>query len=348
MIYRVIFMCLLICTAIVNTAFAEEVKETQQKSDKQSINTVYDLPAYGEQDVLMVGEMAQHFVGPQDTLHDIARHYGLGFIELRAANPGVDSWAPRPETSLIIPGQHLLPRAPQDGIVINLAEMRLYYFKDGLGKPPLTYPLGIGRDGLETPLGDTTIVRRATNPNWYPTDRMKEENPNLPWKVEPGPANPLGTHALYLGWPTFLIHGTNKPWGIGRKVSSGCIRMYPKDIITLFDHAGDGTKVTVVDQPFKVATLGDALYIEVNPTSSEISDIEIDGTFFDAGADIPDALIKVVEKEVEGHDITIDWEAFKTAFQEKHGYPVKVSKVDVENVSVQTKKRSQRPKHRYN
>ncbi len=174
----------------------------------------YDLPAYPAGARVSMGTLQTYKFGEEDTMLDVARHFNLGFVELRAANLSVDPWAPLPGSEIVIPNFRLLPRAPQEGIVVNLAEMRMYYFRKP-GQEPETYPIGIGRDGLATPEGETKVERKVAGPSWFPTDRMRVEKPWLPKEIKAGASNPLGTHALYLGWPTFLIHGSNKPWAIG-------------------------------------------------------------------------------------------------------------------------------------
>ena len=179
---------------------------------------------------------------------------------------------------IVLPTAHLLPEAPREGIVINLPEMRLYYFAEAEQQPE-TYPIGIGREGWTTPTGTSRIVRKAEAPSWYPPDSIRAERPELPAVVEPGEDNPLGSHALYLDWPAYLIHGTNRPWGIGRRISSGCIRMYPEDIVSLFERVPVNTPVTVVDQPVKLGWIGGDLYLEAHPTQSQSDGLEIDGRF---------------------------------------------------------------------
>ena len=152
-----------------------------------------------------------------------------------AANPGIDPWVPGEGTEINLPTVHLMPDladADPEGIVVNLAEMRLYFFEKP-GGVPQSFPIGIGRDGLNTPTGTTEVVAKRKNPTWRPTKRMRDEDPELPEVVPPGEDNPLGTRALYLGWPQYLIHGTNKPHGVGRRVSSGCVRLYPEDVETV-------------------------------------------------------------------------------------------------------------------
>ncbi len=284
----------------------------------------FDLPAYPQGARISMGKMTTYTVQEEDTFLDIARHFGLGYVELRAANPGVDPWAPTPGEELVIPTFNLLPRAPQNGIVVNLGDMRMYYFRDR-AQEPLTYALGIGREGLDTPLGETTIVRKADGPSWFPTDRMRKEKPFLPASVPPGPSNPLGTHAMYLGWPTFLIHGSNKPWGIGRRVSSGCMRMYPEDIVSLFGMTPIGTKVTVVDQPVLVGWLEDGLYLEANPSKIQSNEIEIEGRH--TPKPVTDELRELIKAEAgEEAAKRIDWDTVEQAVRDRRGYPVLIAK----------------------
>jgi L,D-transpeptidase ErfK/SrfK len=266
-------------------------------------------------------------VGEEDTFVDIARHFDLGYVELRTANPDADPWAPTPGETITIPAFKLLPRARQVGIVVNLGEMRMYYFKDP-GKPPLTYPLGIGREGLETPVGETSIVRKVVGPVWSPTERMRKEKPYLPAAITAGPANPMGTHAMYLGWPTFAIHGSNKPWGIGRRVSSGCIRMYPEDIITMFDITKVGTPVTVVNQPILVGWIDDKLYLEANPSMSQSHDIEVGGTH--APKPLNPDLKKVIAEAAGDAAAGIDWKTVGKALDERRGYPIVIATAEEE------------------
>lgn len=283
---------------------------------------VYTLPEYPMGARIATGEMKTYRVQEEDTFLDIARHFGLGYVELRAANPGVDPWAPTPGAELVIPSFNLLPRAEQRGIVVNLGDMRMYYFKTP-GKEPLTYALGIGREGLATPTGETSIIRKAAGPSWFPTERMRKEKPHLPVSVPPGPSNPLGTHAMYLGWPTFLIHGSNKPWGIGRRVSSGCMRMYPEDIKELFDITPVGTKVTVVDQPILVGWLDDGLYLEANPSKTQSNEIEIEGKHTVRG--LNDALRETIVAEAGAAASRIDWPTVEKVVRERRGYPVLIA-----------------------
>ncbi|MEM7679386.1 MAG: L,D-transpeptidase family protein [Pseudomonadota bacterium] len=268
-----------------------------------------------------IGELKDYRAKYEDTFIHLARDHDLGFVEMRAANPGVDPWVPGRGTRLTIPTSHLLPNAKHEGVIINLPEMRVYYF-DGKDSKPRTFPIGIGREGLETPRGETTVVRKTEGPTWRPTPRMRKEDPELEAIVPPGPDNPLGTHALYLGWPQYLIHGTNKPFGIGRKISSGCIRMYPEDIKEFFKLVPVGTKVTVIEQPVKLAWIDDTLYIEAHPTEEQSMIVEeMGGVPYE---EVPKAEIgRLVD--IIGQDYgDINWNALRKVYGVRLGYPVPV------------------------
>ncbi len=205
----------------------------------------------------------------EDTLSDIARRFNVGYEEIVRANPDVDPWLPGEGTRIVVPTQFVLPDAPREGIVLNIAAMRLFYFPPAAkGEPQVVYthPVGIGKVGWATPEGVTRIVRRKKDPVWRPTPSIiaehRKNGEELPPVVGPGPDNPLGRHALYLGWPTYLIHGTNKPAGVGLRSSHGCIRLYPEDIALLFDLVPDGTSVRVVNQPFLFGWHDGKLYMQ--------------------------------------------------------------------------------------
>jgi L,D-transpeptidase ErfK/SrfK len=267
------------------------------------------------------GETIVHKAVYEDTLIHLARGNGLGYVELRAANPKLDPWIPGAGAQIVLPKKHILPDAPREGIVINLSEMRLFYFKEA-GKAPITYPISIGREGLSTPQGETKIVHKKEGPQWRPTPRMREEDPDLPAVVEAGPQNPLGTHALYLGWPQYLIHGTNKPYGIGRRVSSGCIRMYPESIKELWPQVPVGTPVTVVDQAIKVGWIEDKMYIEVHPNQEQSMAIEEDRTL--KSYEITSSDMKRIMKKAGEYSDQINWKQVREAVREHRGFPVPV------------------------
>ncbi len=274
-------------------------------------------------DAALVGETRSYVTRAEDTLLDVARRFDLGYVELRAANPGVDPWLPGAGVELVLPTGHLLPDAPPRGIVINLTEMRLYVF-DKAGRAVATHPIGIGRRGWETPLGETRIVRKRTDPAWIPPKSIRALKPSLPKVVPPGPNNPLGRYALDLGWPAYLIHGTNNPWGIGRRVSSGCIRLYPEDIESLYGRAAVGTPVTVVDQPFKVGWVDGELYIEVHPSRAQADEIEAEGRIQTRGS--LSGLVERIVAVAGEATARLDWEAVRRAASMRDGVPVRVTR----------------------
>jgi len=208
----------------------------------------------------------------EDTLLDIARRFNVGYEEIVSANPGVDPWLPKAGTEIVIPTEFVLPDAKRQGIVINLAAMRLFYFPEiqpGEPQQVITHPIGIGRVGWRTPEGNTKIVSKTKAPTWIPTPAIRKEHAAegdpLPNVVPPGPDNPMGTHALRLGWPEYAIHGTDKPPSIGLRGTHGCLRMYPEDIVGIYDAVPVGTPVSVVNQPFLVGWRGDMLVMQTYP-----------------------------------------------------------------------------------
>ena len=275
----------------------------------------------GTADDDMLGEVEVYNAQADDTLVDLARDRGLGYVELVAANPRIDPWLPPEDGEIVLPHGHILPSAPRTGIVINLADQRLYYFPaDGR---PQSFAIGIGRQNFVTPLGETKVVGKRRNPTWTPPPSARAEDPSLPSIVPPGPENPLGNRALYLGWPGYLIHGTNKPYGVGRRVSLGCIRLYPEDIERLFEAIERGTEVHVVDQPIKVGWHQGELYLEAHPTLRQASEIEEDGklTYEDA----PDARELILAAAGDAAD-RIDWETVETAVRERRGIPISIAR----------------------
>jgi L,D-transpeptidase ErfK/SrfK len=212
----------------------------------------------------------------EDTLLDIARRYDVGQTQIVLANPGVDRWLPGAGSRIVIPSHHILPPVPKEGLVLNLPEMRLYFYPQSSTDKPdqvQTYPVSIGRMDWATPLGKTTLVSKQKNPAWRPPQSIRQEHAEagdpLPAIVPPGPDNPLGDYAMRLGIPGYLIHGTNKVFGVGMRVSHGCVRMLPEDIEALFPQVATGTTVRIINQPAKVGWYGGALYLEVHPPLEE-------------------------------------------------------------------------------
>ncbi|NAW69895.1 L,D-transpeptidase family protein [Vibrio sp. V27_P1S3P104] len=229
--------------------------------------TVYDFPKEGSR---LVGRMQYHVVSQGETLANIANQYEVGFLALMAANKGVDPFLPAEGSVLTIPSQMILPDVPYEGIVINLAELRLYYFQPEQRQVHI-FPVGIGRIGRDTPEMETYISQKRPNPTWTPPQSIRHEylqrGIELPAVVPAGPNNPLGEYAMRLAYGSgeYLIHGTNKDFGIGMRVSAGCIRMEPKDIEWLFQQAERGMKVRVINEPIKVTLEVDrSVFIEAH------------------------------------------------------------------------------------
>lgn len=213
----------------------------------------------------IIGRNRAYIVAPGETLMELAWRAGVGFDNLLRANPGVDPWNPPPGEPLILPQAALPLRDLQPGVTINLAELRLYLLWDEAGTRMIRiYPVGIGRAGWETPLGEFQVSVLIDNPAWTPPESLRQEKPWLPAMVLPGPDNPLGSHWIGLTAAGTGIHGSNQPLGVGRRVSHGCIRLYPRDIVDLVGRVQPGTTVRIVDQPVKWMVHNGSLYLEVH------------------------------------------------------------------------------------
>jgi L,D-transpeptidase ErfK/SrfK len=219
----------------------------------------------------VVGEPQVVFARAEDTLSDLARAYGLGYDEIVAANPGIDPWLPGEGTPIVLPTQFVLPDVEHTGLILNIATKRLFYFPeegDAAAEYVLTYPIGIGRVGWETPLGETAVVSKARDPHWWVPASVRKEhaemgNP-LPAVVPPGPDNPLGNRVLKLDMPGYLIHGTNQPYGVGMRVSHGCVRLYPENIEFLYELIDVGEVVTIINEPFQFGYRDGMLFFEAH------------------------------------------------------------------------------------
>ena len=222
-----------------------------------------------EKDHTVIGSVQNYRVKKGESLIEIARHFDLGFNEIAKANSLLDAFVPGTDASVNIPTFWVLPDGESPGIVINLSELRLYYsFEQGRSRLVKTYPIGIGDEGTDTPAGTFRIIQKIVNPSWHVPASIRKERPELPKVVPPGPENPLGSHALRLSIGDVLIHGTNKPFGVGRRVSHGCIRLYPEDIPKLYQAVPNGTRVTIVRQPVKIGVRDKKIYIEVHEDES--------------------------------------------------------------------------------
>ena len=267
----------------------------------------------------MVGEILEINTRASDTLSDIARTYDLGYLEIISANPQVDIWLPGEGTSVTVPTRFILPPGPREGIVINLAELRLYYYPPGKNEV-VTYPIGIGREGWSTPLGHAKIRKKLKHPTWYPPESIRKEyaerGEDLAKVVPHGPDNPLGNYAIYLTMPGYLLHGTDKPYGVGMRVSHGCIRLYPEDIEKLYPLISLGTKVRIINQPYKAGWNSKELYIEVHQPLQEQLDSE--------GNNLT-PLIRTILSLTGESDKKLDWEKLRETASRKLGVPVKIS-----------------------
>ncbi len=239
----------------------------------------YFLPENGDS---VVGNLRYTFSRADDTLAEVARREGIGLLNLIAANPGVDPLLPGQGTRIVLPTQIVLPPGPRTGVVVNLAELRVFYYLPDLGQV-LIYPIGIGRLGWSTPLGTTRITQKVANPTWTPPQSIRDEHAArgdiLPPVIPAGPDNPLGLFALRLGFTTgaYLIHGTNKAYGVGMRVSHGCIRLYPDHIEHLFSLVRPGTAVRVMNQAYKLGVRGGEYYLEAHePLTEDRRDTSID------------------------------------------------------------------------
>jgi L,D-transpeptidase ErfK/SrfK len=267
-----------------------------------------------------IGEAGSYDMRAGEVFVDVAREFDLGFVQMIIANPGVDPWLSSPGRRLTLPGVYLLPDAPRRGIVINLAEQRLYYFPAN-GKSVETYPIGVGVLAGATPVGVTQVVAKENGPVWVPPPSIRAAEPDLPASIPPGPDNPLGAFALRLGWNNYLIHGTNHPFGIGRDVSHGCIRLYPEDIEKLFREVPVGTPVRVVDQQVKVAWVDDQLMAEVFPSKERIGAIDLGK---DVPRTMPPDLVPRVMAAAGDLASQVDWNKVNAIGLEQNGIPVAV------------------------
>ncbi|MDD5586662.1 MAG: L,D-transpeptidase family protein [Alphaproteobacteria bacterium] len=267
----------------------------------------------------VVGEQMHYAVEANDTLYDVARRFDLGIVELLAANPDVDPWIPGEGAELVLPTRHVLPPAAREGIVINLAELRLYYFPDP--DAVMTFPIGIGSEGWQTPEGQTSVVRKRKDPAWIPPPSIRREEPGLPAFFPPGPDNPMGSYALDLGWEGYRIHGTNKPYGIGSRSSHGCIRLYPEDIEPLFAQVRTGEPVTVIDARYKLGWSKGELWLEVTPTQQQ-ADVVADYKEPEA-IDIPGIYSAIEDMGAETE--SVNWYVVDEAINHPGGIPVAVA-----------------------
>ena len=272
-------------------------------------------------DQVLVGAAGEYVTRDEDTLLDVARKNDLGYGQLIAVNPGIDPWLPRAGQRIVLPTLYLLPDGERRGIVINLAEHRLYFFvpEDATVE---TYPIGIGVEADMTPLGTTQVIGKDVQPSWYPPPSIRAERPELPEVVPPGPDNPLGQFSLRLGWTNYRIHGTNKPYGVGRHVSHGCIRLYPEDIAQLFPKVAVGTPVRVIEEPIRLAWVENELYLAVAPSRRQLDQIAIDEPVTpDVPYDLVDRVVAAAGNQVR----RVDWHLVGQIGLKRPGMPVRIT-----------------------
>jgi len=272
----------------------------------------------------VVGWEAETEAGPEDTLADIARLFQIGHTEIRLANPDVDFWLPGEGTPVVLPTRFVLPNAERKGIVLNIPEMRLYFYPDRprYGDPVVvTYPVSIGRMDWSTPVGKHRVTAKVKDPSWTPPKSIIQERLEAgeppPKYMPPGPDNPLGAYAIRLDIPGYLIHGTDRPYGVGMRVTHGCVRMYPEDIERLFPQVGVGTPVNIVNQPVKVGWLRDTLFIEVHPP------LEEDPSSLDH---LRQMALELIEQEDARRPVELQWRELTRALEEMSGVPVAISR----------------------
>jgi L,D-transpeptidase ErfK/SrfK len=265
----------------------------------------------------VIGRLAVIRLEKGDTLLDIARHFSLGINAISAANPQIDIWVPEAGERILLPLSFILPDTPREGIVVNLATMRLFQFKgDGKAQGVSTYPVGVGTKERPTPTGQMYVERKAIRPTWHvpasiAEDYRKKGDP-LPAKVPPGPQNPLGEYALYLSKSGYLIHGTNKPASIGLNATNGCLRLYPENVKLLFNDTPVKTPVVIVNQPYLIGQRNGVLYMEAHTPQEDSGAIELEKIY---------AKLRNMEKK-SGR--TFDWKRIKEVQAAARGIPVPV------------------------
>jgi L,D-transpeptidase ErfK/SrfK len=270
-------------------------------------------------DQALIGELAAVETRENDTLPDVARHFGLGYNDITAANNGISPWTPRANSRVLLPLQFILPDAPRKGIVLNVANMRMFYYPRKERGKVYTYPVGIGRDGWNTPMGTTSIAVKTPNPDWHVPPSIQREHAakghHLPSVVRSGPDNPLGYYAMRLAIGSYLIHGTNKPFGIGMQISHGCVQMYPEDIEVLFKKVPVGTPVRVIHDPYLAAWYNDNLYLEANEPLEK---------WLRSKKQLKKQVSKEINRIAKQHKATVDWGKVDRVIDHADGVPTPV------------------------
>ncbi len=276
-------------------------------------------------DQAVIGEPQIVFTQEEHTFSDLAREYGLGYDEIVAANPDVDPWLPGTDTPVLLPTQYIIPDVPREGIVLNIASKRLFYFPaitDSEKQTVLTYPIGIGRVGWETPLGSSAVIAKARDPQWYVPTSVRQEHAALgdplPAIVPPGPDNPLGKFVLKLDLPGYLIHGTNQPYGVGMRVSHGCVRLYPENIELLYELVGLGEPVRIINEPYLAGQQDGEWYFEGH-TPLEDDTVSAEDHLL--------AILAAMSPEDEKYPVAVDESLVRSVAADGFGVPIRIQQV---------------------
>lgn len=277
------------------------------------------LPEEGD----LIGQVQTHIARHEDTFADLGHELDFGYLEMVAANPQVDAWLPGEGTEIILPDKYILPPGKRSGIVMNLPEFRLYYYPAD-EQVVYTFPIGIGREGWSSPVSDTRILIKTPNPGWIPPESIRREHAEagdpLPRYVPPGPDNPLGPYKMTLALPGYLIHGSNKNFGIGMRVSHGCFRMLNHNVLELAELVKVGEPVRIIDEPYKLGIKGDKLYLEAHTPLDD-----------DGEPTVVDKHAMVVELLLSREDLydrlSIDWDRLREVVAEENGIPQVIGRI---------------------
>ncbi|MEQ1637198.1 MAG: L,D-transpeptidase family protein [Methylococcales bacterium] len=293
--------------------FPEDSKVISPATGEQALIDKHEFTLAKDQALL--GKLATMIVQENDTLPDIARHFGLGYNDISMANPGISPWTPVVGSQVLLPLQFILPDTPHMGITLNLANMRLFYYPKQTPDKVFTYPVGIGRDGWNTPTGLLKIISKTANPSWNVPESIQREHAQkgdvLPAVVRSGPNNPLGEYAMRLTVPRYLIHGTNKPYGIGMQVSHGCVQLYPENIEALFEKTSVGTPVQIIHQPYLTAWHENMLYLEANKPLQNAKRSK-------------EQIIKQLRRVSAKQHAKVDWQKVERVIEQADGIPTPV------------------------
>ncbi len=279
-----------------------------------SFGLTFVMPANGN----VVGNIQYATVQPGDSIADVAIRYNMGGYEMLEANPGINYSHPNPGTRLVIPSRFILPDAPKKGIVINLSEMRLYFYHPD-GVHVSTYPVGVGQDGWNTPIGKTSIVKMRERPTWIVPDSIMENyianGKTVNKVIPPSPTNPLGEYAMNTGFASIVIHGTPYPKAVGLRSSHGCIRMTNQDVGELFKMVKVGTPVEIIHQPAKIGQENNKLFMEAHvPISSSLYDSDY--------KDVGSMIHKLADKI--GKRYKVEWNEVERIRHQANGYPLPI------------------------